>query len=185
MYTDASGTLGYAAIFGTHWFAYPWVESMVPLGITIKELFPIFLALELWGKHLTNHKILFMSDNQAVVQVINKQSCYEPILMKLVRRLVLAALTNNIYFRSAHIPGKENVLADKLSRLKFQEALLMAPWLDQTTIALSLLAAANSNRTKSSYLRSWASGRIPGLKHYSVTTIYTCCGQLHNFPTFQ
>ena len=140
MYTDASGTLGYAAIFGRHWFAYPWVESMVPLGITIKELFPIVLALELWGIHLTNHKVLFMSDNQAVVQIINKQSCREPTLMKLVRRLVLAALTNNIYFRSAHITGKENVLADKLSRFKFQEALLAAPWLDQmaTVVAIDL-----------------------------------------------
>ena len=50
MYTDASGTLGYAAIFGTHWFAYPWVESMVPLGITIKELFTNSFSIGTLGK---------------------------------------------------------------------------------------------------------------------------------------
>lgn len=44
--------------------------------ITTKELLPIHivLALEIWGKKLKNHKILFFSDNIAVVEIINKQS---------------------------------------------------------------------------------------------------------------
>lgn len=36
--------------------------------------------------------------------------------MKLVRRLVLATLKWNIYFRAKHIPGKHNTTADRLSR---------------------------------------------------------------------
>lgn len=70
-----------------------------------------------------------MSDNQAVVEIINKQSCREPTLMKLVRRLVITALNFNIYFRSTHVPGKHNVIADSLSRFNFQEAHKQAPWL--------------------------------------------------------
>ncbi|XP_021342872.1 uncharacterized protein LOC110443160 isoform X1 [Mizuhopecten yessoensis] len=130
MYTDASGSLGYAGVFGSQWFSKPWTSSMATFQITIKELFPIVLALELWGEQLQNKKVVFMSDNMAVVEVINKQSCREPTLMKLVRRLVVTALRYNIYFKSAHVPGKQNVIADSLSRFKFQEARRRAPWLN-------------------------------------------------------
>jgi hypothetical protein len=43
--------------------------------IAIKELFPIVLSLEIWGDHLKNGKIMFYSDNMAVVEIINKQTC--------------------------------------------------------------------------------------------------------------
>jgi hypothetical protein len=43
--------------------------------IAIKELFPIVLSLEIWGDHLKNGKIMFHSDNMAVVEIINKQTC--------------------------------------------------------------------------------------------------------------
>jgi hypothetical protein len=36
------------------------------LHITVKEIFPIVLAVEIWGQTLSNHKVLFMIDNQAV-----------------------------------------------------------------------------------------------------------------------
>lgn len=129
-YSDASGTHGFAAVLGKNWFAYPWTETTAAFQIAIKELFPIVLALEFWGPDLKNSKVLFMTDNEAVAAVINKQSSKDKILMKLIRRLVVSALTNNIYFRAKHIPGKQNVVADRLSRLQFQEAFQIAPWLN-------------------------------------------------------
>lgn len=134
LYTDAAGNsdLGYAAVLGPKWFANKWSNDMAHYQIAVKELFPIVLALELWGASLKNKKLLFLSDNSAVVAVINKQSCRDKILMRLVRRLVLAALCNNIWFCAKHIPGKHNIIADKLSRLQFQTALHLAPWLDRT-----------------------------------------------------
>ena len=42
--------------------------------------------------------------------------------MKLIRRLVLAALKFNVSFRAKHIAGKQNVIADQLSRFQFQKA---------------------------------------------------------------
>lgn len=130
LYTDASGSLGYAAILGSQWFASSWLDEHKPYQIAIKELFPIVLALELWGHKLRNHKILFFSDNMAVVEIINKQSSKDKILMRLVRRLVLAGLKFNVLFKAKHIPGKSNVVADHLSRFKFQEAKAIAPWLN-------------------------------------------------------
>lgn len=61
-----------------------------------------------------------MSDNIAVVQVINKQTLKEVTLIKLVRRLVLATLKWNVHFRAIHIPC--NSAADKLSQFQFETA---------------------------------------------------------------
>ena len=131
LFTDASGSVGFAAVFGSKWFAAEWSESLSLMQIAIKELFPIVLALEIWGSEMANKKILFMSDNMAVVEVINKQTSREKNLMHLLRRLVLVCLSKNILFRAKHIPGKYNVIADRLSRLQFQRAREAAPFLDQ------------------------------------------------------
>ena len=141
LYTDASGKLGYAAVLGSQWFTGSWTQSHEDYQIAIKELFPIVLALEIWGHKLKNHKILFLSDNIAVVEIINKQSSKDQVIMRLVRRLVLCALQFNIFFRAKHISGKSNVIPDRLSRFKFQEAKSLAPWLNQqpTTIPPNLI----------------------------------------------
>lgn len=141
LYTDASGSVGYAAVFGCWWFAQKWPKDLEQHQIAVKELFPITLTLEIWGHCMENHKVLFLSDNQAIVEVINKKSCRDPILMSLVRRIVIAALHFNILFRAKHIPGKTNVVADHLSRFQFQKAKLVAPWLSdhQTVVPLNLL----------------------------------------------
>lgn len=50
--------------------------------ITTKEQFPIVLALEICGKILKNHKILFFSDNMAFVEINNEQSSKDTNILK-------------------------------------------------------------------------------------------------------
>jgi len=38
LYKDSAGSLGYAAVFGTHWFNGEWPENWKYLNITISEL---------------------------------------------------------------------------------------------------------------------------------------------------
>lgn len=85
---------------------------------------------------MANHSVLFLTDNQAVVDVINKQSAKNCHLMRLLRRLVVTALKFNVYFKSKHIPGKTNVIADKLSRFQESAARQMAPWLQPQPTAI-------------------------------------------------
>lgn len=87
---------------------------MSHLQITIKELFPIVIALELWGDLLENKNVLFLTDNAAITCVINRQTSKEPTIMRLVRRLVVVWMCKNIHFKAEHIPGKVNVIADCL-----------------------------------------------------------------------
>ena len=72
------------------------------------------------GPQLVNRKVLFHTDNAAVMHIINKQSSHCPQMMHLIRTLVLACLRFNIRFKATHVPGVFNVIADSLSR--FQEA---------------------------------------------------------------
>ena len=134
LYTDA--TKGFAAVFGTQWFMHAWPEDFHLFHINILELFPIVLAVEIWGEKMSNQRILFLSDNEATVFVLNKMSSKDPVMMKLVRRLVVAAMRHNIMFCSKHVPGKTNYVADNLSRFQLQEANQWAPWLDRDQCTL-------------------------------------------------
>ena len=65
---------------------HPWPEEFGSFHIDILELFPIVLAVETWGRTMTNRRILFLSDNEATAFVLNKMSSKDSIMMKLVRR---------------------------------------------------------------------------------------------------
>ena len=85
------------------------------------------LSLFLWGHEMQNRCVLFFTDNEALVHIINKQSCRDKRLMSFVRKLVLICLRNNIVFKAKHVPGSRNVLADALSRLQVQIFHRLAP----------------------------------------------------------
>ena len=73
LFTNAAGSLGYAAIFGTHWFFGEWPDGWKIFNITLLEFFPIVLAVEIWGSIMRGRCIVFFSDNEAVVEIINRK----------------------------------------------------------------------------------------------------------------
>lgn len=129
--TDASTTFGYGAIFGLHWFSGLWNNGWEHQNITLLELYPIVLAVEIWGSSIKNKFINFHTDNLSLVSIINKQTSRDPLIMGLVRRLVITCLSYNINFRAKHIMGSKNVLADALSRQEIRKFRQKAPWADQ------------------------------------------------------
>jgi len=130
-YTDAAGAVGFGAFFQGHWTCGEWPPGLAESDdITFKELFPIVVAVLLWGEHLTDKKVLFHCDNQAVVHVLNKQSSRSKASMGLLRIFVLACLEQNILFKATHIPGRNNHIADALSRLQLDRFRVLAPAAD-------------------------------------------------------
>ena len=109
LFTDASGTLGYGAVLGSSWFYRAWSQQWVNQKITLLELYPIVLAVQIWGNRLANGPIMFYTDNQALVPIINKQSSKDKAIMCLVRKLLITCLRFNILFQAQHIAGKANV----------------------------------------------------------------------------
>ena len=130
LYTDASGSIGYGGFLNTSWFYGKWPVQCVSLNITILELYPIVLSLYIFGQQLKNKCVLFLTDNEAVVHIINRQTSKDKQIMILVRLLVTTCLRYNINFRSKHVAGKFNNKADALSRLQIQKFRSLAPEAD-------------------------------------------------------
>ena len=122
LYTDAAQSIGFGCFFQNHWTCSLWPSSVQARSTAISylELYPLVVAIELWGNLMCNKKVKFWCDNQAVVAIVNKKSAKCPRTMILVRRFVLCALKHNILFRASYVEGSYNGIADALSR--FQEA---------------------------------------------------------------
>ena len=95
-----------------------WDEHWQDVNITVKELYPIVVAVQIWGDSFANRSVCFNCDNEALVFIINKQTSKDENVMFLIRKLVLLALKYNILFTAKHFPGKFNILSDALSRLQ-------------------------------------------------------------------
>ena len=76
---------------------------------------------------MRNQSVLFFTDNQSLVSVINKQTSKDAELVSFVRTMVLACLQNNNLLKAKHLPGRRNVLADRLSRFQVDQILQLAP----------------------------------------------------------
>ena len=78
LYTDAAGSEGYGAIFGSKWFTGLWTEEFIRLikhtrGSTLLGLAPIVSSAVVWGSHWIGTRIVFNCDNQALVYILNKR----------------------------------------------------------------------------------------------------------------
>ena len=131
LFSDASA-LGFAAIYGTHWFQGRFPPSWSHTNIAVKELLPIVLAVQLWGPLMANSRMLFMCDNMSIVAVINSRTSKDRSIMDLLRKLAIATMSHNVHFAAKHIPGKFNSAADPLSRFQDGVARQVAPWLSTT-----------------------------------------------------
>ena len=126
LYTDASGAIGFGALFGREWCYGKWPENWFKYNIAVLEFYPIVLSLCLWGHRMRNQCVLFFTDNQSLVSVINKQTSKDAERMSFIRTMVLVCLQNNILFKAKHVVGRRNVLADRLSRFQVDQFLQLA-----------------------------------------------------------
>lgn len=75
LYTGAAQSKGFAGIYGRQYFfgSFP-------------EVWKVINIMTLWVNH---YRILFFTDNEALVAVINKQTCKDSRVMQMVRFMVL------------------------------------------------------------------------------------------------
>ncbi len=119
--SDSSGAIGFGAIWRNAWFSGTWPAAVPSTNITALELFPIVVAAIVWGCHWQRLQVEFLSDNNAVVAVINSGSSRDSLSMHLMRRLVLVACQFHFSISARHVPGHHNAPADFLSRSRLQD----------------------------------------------------------------
>ena len=132
LYTDASH-YGWGAHLEptTLSFHGRWTENQSQLHISMLEMMAIRLALKEAKTFIHHSCIMISTDNTTVVSYINKQGgTHSPNLCVEVWKILNWCLEQDIVIRVRHIPGKFNILADRLSRL---DKPIKTEWaLDQT-----------------------------------------------------
>ena len=118
--SDASGALGYGAVFQGHWFSGAWLPPQISASMENKELFPIVVAAYLWGPLWATKRVNFLSDNRSVVAILQSGTSRAPTIMSLVCYLSLLAARHSFSFTASPVRGKSNPIADSLSRFQFQ-----------------------------------------------------------------
>ncbi|XP_052797235.1 uncharacterized protein LOC128229385 [Mya arenaria] len=136
LHTDAAGSKGFGCTHMSSWTYGVFTEKTKSHHINILELYPITLAVFLFGKSWHNKNILFICDNLAVVYCLNSQTSKDPVMMKLIRIIVLQALEHNFCFRSKHILIAHNTVCDLLPRFQVEKALRLAPHLDPNPLPI-------------------------------------------------
>ena len=116
--SDASGHWGCGAYCNAQWFQLQWSQSTMQFHITIKEMIPVVLAVAIWGGQWCGKTVQVRCDNAAVVAILNSGDSRDPDAMHLRRCLSFITAKFNINLFASHVKGKDNGLADALSRNK-------------------------------------------------------------------
>ncbi len=83
LYTDAAASFGFGGFLVRIGCCGSWPEHLKSLNITVLEFYPIVLSVFLWGDLMRNQCIIFFTDNAALVDVINKTTSRDPVIMGL------------------------------------------------------------------------------------------------------
>ena len=76
----------------------------------------IIIAIKLWGTEWVGQKVILYIDNEAVVSICNQGYTRDKVLATIARNIWLLTAEKDIYLQVMHLPDKDNVIADLLSR---------------------------------------------------------------------
>ena len=116
IYTDAS-LKGYGAILGYKTLSGLWPPEKAGTHINDLETEAIWLAIQHFAPLLVGSHVYVMTDSMTAKATINRQGSTKYVFRNdLARRIWLWAHVNVLSLTAVHLPGKENVAADILSR---------------------------------------------------------------------
>ena len=122
-FSDASGVVGLGAMCGSHFLLEKWDPNFLKYckpSIAYQELFALVVAVLKWCHIFRNRRVVIFCDNQSVCAMVNTTSSSCKNCMVLIRRFVLACMTENVRIFCKYIRTTENIFADMLSRGKLQ-----------------------------------------------------------------
>lgn len=118
--SDAAGSISCGTYFEREWFNGTWDSSQMNETIFYKDIFPNAIAAHILGYKWSRKHVVFCSDNEAVVHILNSRISKIPSIMHLMRFLLMSAARFHFSFSTQNIPGEHNEMADALFRLYWQ-----------------------------------------------------------------
>ena len=97
-------------------YALPLPYDHLNYNITQLEMLNIMVALKVWGCAWHIMRIEIKCDNIDVVQVLQEGQARDPLLATIARNIWMLTSLFNVQLLVSHIAGKENAIADLLSR---------------------------------------------------------------------
>ena len=116
---DASKSFGAGAFFEGDVISRKWKKEEG--HINTLEVFPMLLAARKWGELWRGKVVLIQCDNTSAVAAFQKGSSPNEKVMKWLRELFWLSAKGGFEVKAMHIEGRNNVLADLLSRGRMEE----------------------------------------------------------------
>ena len=107
---------GLGAYFNDQIYAIPLVRGYNHFHIVQLEMLNVLVAIRVWANQWRGKTIVIACDNQAVVLVINTGKTKDVVLSAIARNIAMEVALADINLRLSHILGKNNIVADSLSR---------------------------------------------------------------------
>ncbi|KAK3247075.1 hypothetical protein CYMTET_43418 [Cymbomonas tetramitiformis] len=133
--TDLSGTKGMGGLMDERFFLHSWedVRKMIQKPwfpfrkgvpesehISYLELFAVWWAVVLWGRHVQGRTVVIRINNQCALRQVAKW-WGPPEYLPLLKQLFLTCVRYDIRLRPVYITTKDNKLADLLSRMQLRQ----------------------------------------------------------------
>jgi hypothetical protein len=114
---DAQMWGGGAYYMGEYWSRpFPtWLQDPA-IGIHLKEFYVVLASAWLWGDSWSGHLVYIFSDNDAVIESLEKEKPRDSEMLKLVREFMYLVCTKKFTPVFRKIGTKQNWLADFISR---------------------------------------------------------------------
>ena len=107
-------------MFDGDWLYVSWEVDMPEFSssnINVLELQVVHVAAEKWAKKWRGKHIVVRSDNAATVASVNKGTSRSVELLGIVQKLFWLSIEFGFRLSAVHLPGRLNILSDRISRM--------------------------------------------------------------------
>ena len=121
MTTDAS-LIGWGCCMETVTAGGNWTPEETQHDINYLEMLAVFLALKSFSNTISGKHVKLLVDNTTAVTTINQMgTCHSRLNNQLAHQIWLWCIDHRVWLTVTHIPGKQNIEADRESRLSRRE----------------------------------------------------------------